>query len=109
MEIPMPVKVRASVFVEVEVEFESMFGNGSVRLSGPTDKDKDKNPEFTLKVDLPGKALDFAEVVEIPLGDVLTKGGPQLVVTALKLVPVDFPGKGVVTAAVEHAVEALLS
>lgn len=105
MEIPMPIKVTASV--EATLSFESIFGDGTVSVSGPADKDKDGDPEFTVKVDLPGKALDVEHTVEIPFGSVITEGGPDLIILALKLIPVEFPFKSIVIDGVEAAVDAL--
>jgi len=68
MRLQMPV----SISIEQKIEIDTVFGDARIEISGPKDKDKDGDPEVTIKVDLPGKSFDFYTVVELPMTDLLS-------------------------------------
>jgi len=101
LELPMSIKVNAKLDAQMSVE--TPLGDGVVRVQGPTDLDKDGDPEVHFTIDLPGTLADFKWKVEIPIGTFVGGSVPQIAAAGLKLAP-DFPGKGVVIAAVEAVV-----
>lgn len=68
MRLQMPVKIS----IEQTIEIDTIFGDAKIEISGPKDKDKDGDPEISIKVDLPGKSFDFYTVVELPVKDLLS-------------------------------------
>lgn len=61
--VPMPIRLSLDATLHVD----SPFGDATFNLSGPTDKDKDGEPEITLSIDLPGKAFDHTIKTELPI------------------------------------------
>lgn len=68
MRLRMPIKIS----VTQKIEIDTIFGDATISISGPNDKDKDGDPEVSITVDLPGKAFDFHTVIELPMVDLLS-------------------------------------
>lgn len=91
LEIPMIAKIDFDFDAALHVD--SIF-DATVRV-WKTDTDKDGDPEFNVKVDLPGEAFDQQWKVEIPAQTVVTQGVNSVIAVAVEQVP-DFPFKNVV-------------
>ena len=105
MEIPMP-PLKMSAHIDAVMKVDGPGGlDGSIRITGPRDDDKDGDPEFTIHLDFPGKAFDKTfDNIEIPLASALTMGVPALIDMALSLIPA-FPLKGLIVMTVKEVLE----
>jgi len=86
------------------VQVSTPLGDGRVRVIGPTDENKNGDPEVTFIVDLPGTVLDRSWTAEIPIGTFIGGSIPQIAAKGLESAP-DFPGKDFVVGAVGMVVK----
>jgi hypothetical protein len=102
LEVPMIAKFKAEFDAKLEVD---SFVDGSIRVWGPKDKDKDGDPEICYKVDLPGESFDFEGCVEIPIATAL--GGIPGIALAVVEKGGDFPFKNMVMKSIKQALDAI--
>lgn len=100
LEIPMIAKIDFDFDAAIHVD---SIVDCTVRV-WKTDTDDDGDPEFNVKIDLPGENFDLEAKVEIPAQTIVTEGFSSVFAIAVEQVP-DFPLKATVVKMLKELVK----